>query len=583
MANKQEHEGAELFKKIGLKCFYNFPQVRLNDIAPGHRDGENLEFDYLIPENNICLIGEITERNDDSDIRKKYAKFVKDINLIKQIYLAGDIEFWNKLGIPTQSLRDFKNVNSIQGFFITTEKEKFDINLSPVTDIAIFYKSDFLRLTEYTQMIGDWTKFYFLNNFGIDHTINSALTIYEKDNCLIKNTRVKISNKDALFSDLYTFTISPYKLLNIAHVYRSDEFPSLQNANFNYQRPLDSNKLKEIRTKLLTNQDFIFPSNVLVILSQECEYKKDGEGNNYLYIPEKYGTISVIDGQHRLFSYADKKIQSIMSDDCQIIVIAVKCKSEDLETISKFSAKIFIEINTNQTKVEISHLDKIAYELGSDDPKVLATKILICLNNRSGFKSFFEISSDVSNQGIVEAGTIIAEIKKITNINKIKQLENPRSEKNKSKKAGFEKLFSATVTELFDKDTLVAKSVILLERYFNFIFSTFKQDKPIAKNQPKTSFLLSKFWGGWVNLLDIFLEEGLDWDSVKSELNQIKINIMKLRQMEIYNDILFKPDEAAIPDSSHSPTKVGKFLNQNRQKPVSIQELENLKNKEGEE
>jgi|688.fasta_scaffold149731_2 DGQHR domain-containing protein len=573
MANQQEHEGAELFRKIGLNCFSDFSQVRLSDLISGYKDGEHLEFDYLIPENNICLIGEITKRNHNTNVKEKYDKFVKYINLIKQIYLAGDIEFWNKLGIPAESLRDFKNVNSIQGFFITTEKEKFDINLSPVTDIAIFYKSDFLRLTEYTQMIGEWTKFYFLNNFGIDYRTDSALTIYEKDNCLIKNTRVKISNKDTLFSDLYTFTISPYKLLNIAHVYRSDEFPSLQNANFNYQRPLDSNKLKEIRTKLLTNQDFIFPSNILVILSQGCEYKKDAEENNYLSIPEKYGTISVIDGQHRLFSYADKKIQSIMSDDCKIIVIAVKCKSEDWKIISKFSAEIFREINTNQTKIEVSHLDAIAYELGSDDPKILATKILISLNNRPNFKSFFQIGSDTSNQGIVESGTIIDVIKKITNLNTIKKLENPRSEKTKSKKAGFEKLFSATVTELSDKDILVEKSIIVFERYFNLILSSFKQDKPKSKNQPKTSFLLSKFWGGWVNLLDIFLEECLDWDSVKSELNQIKINIMKLRQMENYNDILFKSDEPVIPDSSHSPTKVGKFLNQNRQNPISIQDI----------
>ncbi|WP_353931197.1 hypothetical protein WJM97_00890 [Okeanomitos corallinicola TIOX110] len=94
-----------------------------------------------------------------------------------------------------------------------------------------------------------------------------------------------------------------------------------------------------------------------------------------------------------------------------------------------------------------------------------------------------------------------------------------------------------------------------------------------GKNKPKTSFLLSKFWGGWVNLLDVFLEEGLDWNSVKTELNKIKKNIMELRQMQDYNDIIFKSDELVIPDSSHAPTKVCEFLNQNRQTSVSIQEI----------
>ncbi|MBD2570755.1 hypothetical protein [Anabaena lutea] len=148
-----------------------------------------------------------------------------------------------------------------------------------------------------------------------------------------------------------------------------------------------------------------------------------------------------------------------------------------------------------------------------------------------------------------------------------------RIEKNKSKKYGFEKLFATKITELSDKDTLVEKSIILFERYFNLVFSVFKKDKPTSRNEPKTSFLLSKFWGGWVNLLNVFLEEDLDWKSVENELNKIKSNIMELRQMENYNDIIFKPDELVIPDSSHSPTKVGKFLNQNRQQPVSIQDI----------
>ena len=95
-----------------------------------------------------------------------------------------------------------------------------------------------------------------------------------------------------------------------------------------------------------------------------------------MHIPKKYGSLSIIDGQHRLFSYADEKVKSIMKDDCKIMVTAVNFKTSKEELISKFSAKVFIEININQTRVEISHLDKIAYELGSNEPKVIATKII---------------------------------------------------------------------------------------------------------------------------------------------------------------------------------------------------------------
>lgn len=76
-----------------------------------------------------------------------------------------------------------------------------------------------------------------------------------------------------------------------------------------------------------------------------------------------------------------------------------------------------------------------------------------------------------------------------------------------------------------------------------------------------------------MNLLIIFLEEGLDWDSIKNELNKIKDNVMELRQIRDYDKPLFNPDEPEIPDSSHSPTKVCKFLNRNRQKHTSIQDI----------
>jgi DGQHR domain-containing protein len=563
-----EEIGAKIFKTIGLNCFAHLKQAQLNDITSGYSENEHLEFDYLIPENKVCLIGEITGGDDEGKIKQKYYKFLKKINIIKNIEFSEKL--WEKLGITQENIKYFREINSIRGFFITTTKEKCDVTLSKVSEMAVFYKSDFSRIEEYSQRIGTWAKNYFCNNFCIDTTNDESLTIYERDNMLIRSTFKKITSKYTLLSDLYTFTISPYKLLDITHVYRLDELPSLQDSPYNYQRPLDYDKLKKIRENLLTDLDFMFPSNILVILSEECNYSKDGQGKNYLYIPKKYGSISVIDGQHRLFSYADEKVQDSVKDNSRIMVTAVKPKTYDQEIIRIFSANIFIEINSNQTRVEITHLDKIAYELGNEEPKVIATKIIATLNTRQNFSNFFNINS---NQGIVEAGIIIEAIKKITNLPNIKKLENPRIDKTKNKKAGYETLFNATISELFEREALVEKGTILFERYFNEIFSVFKKDKPSGKNEPQTSFLLSKFWGGWVNLLIIFIEEGLDWSSVQNELNKIKDNVRELRQVDNDNTLFFKLDDPKIPDSSHSPTKVSKFLNENRQKATSIQDI----------
>ncbi len=56
-------------------------------------------------------------------------------------------------------------------------------------------------------------------------------------------------NKDIPLSDLYTFIISLYELLDITHVHRKEELPSLQDNTYNYQRLLNSEKLKKIQGK----------------------------------------------------------------------------------------------------------------------------------------------------------------------------------------------------------------------------------------------------------------------------------------------------------------------------------------------
>jgi DGQHR domain-containing protein len=484
--------------------------------------------------------------------------------------------FWTNLGIQTKDIRAFREIESIKAFFITTKKERCDVNLSNNPNIALFYKSDFLKVIEYSKTIGKWTKNYFLKSFNIDNTTHHAITIYEKDNLLIINKSKKISGKNIPLSDLYTFTISPYSLLDIAHVYRKDELHSLQDDIYNYQRLLNSEKLKAIRTNVLTNPDFMFPSNILAILSEECRSTKDGRDNGYLHIPKKYGSISVIDGQHRLFSYTDEDIKSIMQDDCQIKVTAIDFKTSDKKLINQFSAEIFIEINTNQTRIEISHLDQIAYELGSNDPKVIATKILVIINNRPNFKSFFDISSDSLKKGIVEAITIIGAIKKITNIVTIKMLENAKTEKKKLRKIGYEKFFEAKISELSQKEVLVEKGTVVFERYFHEIFTVFKHDKPIDKKEIKSSFIYSKFWAGFVDLLNIFIGEGLDWRQMRLELNNIKANVMKLRELTDINQSnqpLFYAKDTKIPDANSSPKKTCNFLNKNRKEPVSIQDL----------
>jgi hypothetical protein len=115
--------------------------------------------------------------------------------------------------------------------------------------------------------------------------------------------------------------------------------------------------------------------------------------------------------------------------------------------------------------------------------------------------------------------------------------------------------------------------IILFPIIKNETFSIFKHDKPTEKKDIKSSFVYSKFWAGFVDLLSIFIEEGLDWNQVRGELNKIKFNVMKLREIDKYIEPLFDPKDPKIPDANSSPKKTCTFLDRNRKKYVSIQDV----------
>lgn len=296
-----EEYGAKIFQNIGLTCCHDLGQVRLSDIVTGYQDNEHLEFDYIIPYNNVCLIGEITAREDKKDIKKKYEKFIKQINIIKNLNFSADL--WSKLGIKLEHIKLFREVEEIKAFCITTKQEKYNLTLNSVSDVVVLHKADFLRIIEYSKTIGKWAKNYFLHNFNIKHNSN-----------------------------------------------------------------------------------------------------------------------------------------------CQIY-------------------------------------------------------------------------------------------------------------------------------DLCDKDILIDKGVITIERYFNEVFSVFYQDKIDSNKISKSSFQYSKFWAGLINLLYTFIEEGFSWNEIKKEFEAIKSNLMKLQEIEEYNQPLFSSQNPHIPDAKYSPTKICKFFNENRSKAYSIQNI----------
>ncbi len=569
--------GKEIFTNIGLECCTMLNQSQLLDIHPtgSFSSNEHLEIDYLIPYKSYCLVGEITSRSNRQDVSKKYQKFRNHFNLLSE-HISPNL--WNILGVPPAVQRDFRDVTKLKGFFISTSLQRFDVNFFNVANILPIFKTDWELLKAYSESIGNFAREHFLSKFGvIDTSWHQSIDLHETNHIFIVTNNKKIASNVGL-ADIFTFEVSPYDILPVTQVFRRDLLPTLTSSiTMDYQRPLLLDKLRTIRENLLSDEDFIFPSSILVVLSQACSYSPTEKA---LRIPLKYGSISVIDGQHRLFSYASEEVRNRLQDRNRIMVTAIKFHETDEKIVYRYSAKTFIEINTNQTPVPRTHLDAIAYDLLDEkSPRAIAAKILLELNERKGSKLYGLFDTNKTGLGIIKVTTVLMSLKSITNLDLINRVQNARVANMENLRRGYENLFgnddtSISISDLVNTDVFIDRGVSCLERYFNHVGSIFTLDWPKRGKENISSLKFAKMISGFVKLLwKDFIYNGVTWDEVQNELEKIRDNVLEVRNMKLYDEIIFDPSNQHIPNAIHRDYEHYRFLSENRQKPTSIQDV----------
>jgi hypothetical protein len=522
VGSELEDFGQEVFTRMGLECTHRLNQVQLRNIRPSgpYSDEEHLEFDYLIPYGNTCLIGEITGRQTPRDVERKFSRFRRHYDIVTRSNL--DEHGWQLVGVPEDRSYIFSEITEFKGFFITTRLQKFDVDLPQVPNMACFYKLDWDLLEEYSRCIGQYAQYPFLRLFDIARGAGRRELVLRGDShALIRTPNRKIASGDIGLADLYTFEALPYELLPLAHVYRRDMLPDLSSTSgAKYQRPLIQGKLEDIRENLLVSRNFVFPN------------------------------------------------------DCKIMVTAIQFKDTDAEAVQRYSAKTFIEINTNQTRVRPTHLDAIAYGiLRQTYPRAIAAQIILRVNERRG-RLYGLFDTNQTSLGIIQTTTVVSALKSITRLDYIRGLQGAQKGSRVRIRQGYNNLFGVTtIHELVDAEALIERGVACFERYFTLVASTFSHDWPERGDSKGSSLEYAKMMAGFVRLLRQFISEGLDWQAVETELKKIRACVMQLREIQNYDAVLFNPAHQDIPDARPSATDDYRFLNANRQRPTSIQEV----------
>lgn len=164
----------------------------------------------------------------------------------------------------------------------------------------------------------------------------------------------------------YSFAISARHLLKIAFVnHQALDNPDSRPA---YQRMVNKGRIKKIGQFI--EKGGFFPTNLLVNFSDKCRFDllpNSGSSDDrlkfgWLYLPRKYKSAWIIDGQHRLYGFSNLPDKYL---DQTLFILAF----EKLDP--KVEADLFITINHEQKSVPKSLLVTLQADLkvGSSDPK----------------------------------------------------------------------------------------------------------------------------------------------------------------------------------------------------------------------
>lgn len=200
----------------------------------------------------------------------------------------------------------------------------------------------------------------------------------------------------------YSFVVSARHLLKIAFVnHQALNHPDGKPA---YQRMINKKRIGDIGNFI--QHGGYFPTNLLINFVEACRFdqisNKDNSDKNtkfgWLYLPGKYKSAWVIDGQHRLYGFSNIDQKFL---DRSLFVLAFE------KMDAKTEAELFITINHEQRSVSKSLLVTLQADLkvGSGDPKeaisALASSLVRSINGDSTSPFFrrFEIPGVAAAEG----------------------------------------------------------------------------------------------------------------------------------------------------------------------------------------
>ena len=364
----------EGWEKTGYRSKDNFRLRKLKDIGPGFEDEVwsifnrmnfhemNKDINFSIPRFGTQISKQIDVFAKDEQCiciieckaaEKPHSKrsLGKDIDQITAIRHDLELSIFSHY-------RDPENIKKIKTVWILATKNidisSNDLERAKNAGIKILNESKIEYYSELTNHFGNSSKYQFLADMfpGID-----IPDLIEP----ISAIKGKMGNVD-----FYSFVMEPEKLLKIAYI--AHRAKSDEESIKTYQRMAKKSRLKKI-AEYIHEKNGIFPTSIVINMQTRRPLRfepaaAEMSGNNAnlgtLYIPNKFKTAWIIDGQHRLFAYSNLE----EAKTATLPVIAFENLEADIQ------AQLFVDINGEQVKVPKNLLSDLwsTIHWNSDNP-----------------------------------------------------------------------------------------------------------------------------------------------------------------------------------------------------------------------
>lgn len=282
------------------------------------------------------------------------------------------------------------------------ENSKIDVQKEKIIPLDEYEIDQLLSLTK---IAGEGAKYQLFNRIFQGKKI-------KKFEISIPALKASMGNKT-----YYTFSIEPAHLLKFAYVNQRRDSTIVDIAD-SYQRIIKPKRIKKIRDYVRSGG--FFPNSIILNFNREFP-REEGIGTKdqlkrsstsvkpvMITLPPYYGCAWIIDGQHRLYSFADME-----EKERETISVVAFVEKED----KGFQAKLFMDINENQKSVEA----KLRWDLyedlyfDSDVPEEQELYIISIiakkLNRKVPFKDLIEIPKE-GGKGHLTLTTICESIKR---------------------------------------------------------------------------------------------------------------------------------------------------------------------------